>query len=88
MRLFCGLNGLSGNGVNSSQIDLAIQQLNLKLEHPAQIRRYVLLESDALGLGNIESLKVNRQELLKRVETVFEQIYPPTKLMEEKNMRL
>ncbi len=71
-----------------SQIDLAIQQLNLKLEHPAQIRRYVLLESEDLGLGNTESLKVNRQELLRRVETVFEQIYPPTKIMEDKNMRL
>jgi long-chain acyl-CoA synthetase len=58
-----------------AQIDLAIEQLNLELEHPAQIKRYVLLESSSFEQEKSETLKIKRQELLKRVECVVEQIY-------------
>jgi long-chain acyl-CoA synthetase len=66
-----------------SQIDLAIQRLNMELEHPARIRQFVLLKNDvSFGIGNSEALKVRRQELLKRVEDVVEQIYQSTERAE------
>jgi len=59
-----------------SHIDAAIEGLNRELGHPAQIKRYVVLEnSPSFGHGNSEALKVKRQELLKRVEGVIDELY-------------
>ncbi len=57
------------------QIDKAIENLNLTLEHPAQIKRYAVLQGDSLGSSNDEALKVKRQELLKQIENVIDTLY-------------
>ena len=58
-----------------SQIDKAIENLNLTLEHPAQIKRYAVLQGGPLGSSNDEALKVKRQELLKQIESVIDALY-------------
>jgi long-chain acyl-CoA synthetase len=58
-----------------NQIDKAIENLNLTLEHPAQIKRYAVLQWGPLGSSNEEALKVKRQELLKQIENVIETLY-------------
>ncbi len=63
------------DAARKAQIDLAIQRLNQELEHPAQIKRYVVLENRSFESGNSEALKVKRQEILKRAEKVIEEIY-------------
>jgi long-chain acyl-CoA synthetase len=58
-----------------NQIDKAIKNLNLTLEHPAQIKRYAVLQVSNLESGNAEALKLKRQELLKQIENVIETLY-------------
>ncbi len=57
-------------------IDSAVVKLNLELEHPAQIKQFVILESNKSSENkNVETLKIKRQELLKQVEDVIESLY-------------
>lgn len=59
-----------------SKIDSAIAKLNRDLEAPAQIKRFVILEEAASsGNRNIDTLKVKRQDLLKQIEGVIENLY-------------
>ena len=66
-------------GNNKTQIEKAIEKLNKELEHPAQIKRYVLLTEDAFPeQKNAQiSLKTKRQDLLKQTEKIIEVIYNP-----------
>jgi long-chain acyl-CoA synthetase len=56
-----------------TQIDKAIEDLNLTLESPAQIERYAVLHGS--DMVNFDALKVKRQDLLKQVEPVIDSLY-------------
>jgi long-chain acyl-CoA synthetase len=66
-------------GNNRNQIEKAIKKLNKELEHPAQIKRYVLLTEDAFPeqKNTQVSLKTKRQDLMKHTEKIIEVIYNP-----------
>ena len=65
------------NAAYEEQIKEAITKLNEKLESPAQIKRYVILEGNPLlDQTNAEAqLKIKRQELLKQSKTAIEAMY-------------
>ncbi len=57
-----------------TSLDKAVENLNLTLEPPAQIKRYAVLSSPP-DAANADALKVKRQDLLKAAETVIEELY-------------
>jgi len=68
-------------GNQKAQIEKAIGKLNKELEHPAQIKGYVLLTNDPFPeQKNAETqLKTKRQDLLKQTEKIIEVIYNSAK---------
>ncbi len=57
-----------------NQLDKAIEELNLTLEPPAQIKRYAVMSYPS-GMADADALKVKRQDLLKQAETVIDALY-------------
>ncbi|MFA5364184.1 MAG: AMP-binding protein [Candidatus Bathyarchaeia archaeon] len=73
---------------NNKAIEQSIQELNAELEHPAQIKRWVILDETVLKSRNVNAqIKTNRQELLKQIEKIIETIYssPTTNNLESNN---
>ncbi len=62
---------------NNKTIEQAIKKLNNELEHPAQIKRWKILDENLLDKpkNSNAQLKTNRQELLKQIEDVIETLY-------------
>ncbi|MGD6808836.1 MAG: SDR family oxidoreductase [Candidatus Bathyarchaeia archaeon] len=58
-----------------NSLDKAVEELNLTLEPPAQIKRFAVLQSCLSDSASADALKVKRQDLLKQAETVIENLY-------------